>query len=318
MVSREDAGDDLWRVVPGQARQACLSFRLARKVEERGQRRPLAQSRRPLQAAGLSKMRIGPRDRGPCERRVGRPEIDADEPRPGRDQSVSGSRMFSSSFQRWLRSRATHQSSSVPTSVIRLSSVTGTAAPSLAVDLQRHVERSSALRGRRPSPRSTTPAGSFLRTVELKNRNSAGSPTVSPNSTGGDRRAGPFLHAERHDAERLERRRQARHRRHRALDADVVGARGAAADADAAAAAREAVVRGAARDGVIEIRRLEHVTLVERREAFLLQPARSARRRHGPRSAVAFITPPLKRTCVGQASPLGPRRIGDARFASPV
>ena len=55
-----------------------------------------------------------------------------------------------------VRSRATHQSSSVPTSVTRLSSVTGTAAPSLAVDLQRHVERSSALRGRRPSPRSAT------------------------------------------------------------------------------------------------------------------------------------------------------------------
>ena len=36
--------------------------------------------------------------------------------------------------------------------------------------------------------------------------------------------AGALLHPERHDAERLERRRHAGHRRHRALDADVVRA----------------------------------------------------------------------------------------------
>ena len=48
------------------------------------------------------------------------------------------------------------------------------------------------------------------------------------------------------------------HRGHGALDADVVRARRAAADADAAAAPREAVVRGAARDGEIEIGAREH------------------------------------------------------------
>ena len=44
-----------------------------------------------------------------------------------------------------------------------------------------------ALRGRRPSPRSARRRGSLLRTVELRNRNSAGSPTTNPNSTVADR-----------------------------------------------------------------------------------------------------------------------------------
>src|SRR5262245_29981007 len=49
----------------------------------------------------------------------------------------------------------------------------------------------------------------------------------------GNRRARALFHPERDDAERLERRRQAGHRRQRALDADVVAARRAAANADA-------------------------------------------------------------------------------------
>src|SRR5262249_15007807 len=51
----------------------------------------------------------------------------------------------------------------------------------------------------------------------------------------------------------LYRRLEARHRRHRALDADVVRARGAAADANAQAVAHQAVVSGTVRDCQIQI-----------------------------------------------------------------
>ena len=51
-----------------------------------------------------------------------------------------------------------------------------------------------------------------------------------------DRRARALLHPERHDAERLQRCRESRDCRQRALDADVVTARGAAPDANAASA----------------------------------------------------------------------------------
>ena len=77
-----------------------------------------------------------------------------------------------------------------------------------------------------------------------------------------------------HDAQRLERRGHAGDGGHGALDADVVSARRAAADADAAAAARQAVVRGALRDRVIEVGRVEHVALVERVEPFLARATR--------------------------------------------
>ena len=116
---------------------------------------------------------------------------------------------------------------------------------------------------------------------------------------------GAFLHAERHDAQRLDRRAHAGHRGHRGLDADVVGAGGAAADAHAAAAPRQAVVRRAARDGVFEVaaararaRRpragaepaVEHVDQA-------LRAARSAR-----------MTPPLNSTAVGRGAITARRR----------
>src|SRR5215207_2172926 len=88
----------------------------------------------------------------------------------------------------------------------------------------------------------------------------------------GDGGLRPLLHAERHDAQRLERGGQPRHGRHGALDADVVGARRAAADADAAAALGTAVVGRAARDGVVEVGRFQHAALAERLEAFGLEP----------------------------------------------
>ena len=90
----------------------------------------------------------------------------------------------------------------------------------------------------RSSPQSSmsAPGRSFLRIVELRKRNSAGSPTARPNSRPAIARARAFFHAERHDAERFERRREAGHGRQRALDADVVAARRAAADAHAAPA----------------------------------------------------------------------------------
>ena len=113
----------------------------------------------------------------------------------------------------------------------------------------------------------------------------------------------------------FERRGQPGDRRHRALDADVVAARRAAADADAAPAARQAVVGGAPRDGVVEIGRVEHVAIVERLEAFAGQPA--VQDVDDPRAQrSAFITPPLKSTCVGHARPLAPRRIAAARAAA--
>ena len=65
------------------------------------------------------------------------------------------------------------------------------------------------------SPKSSimSPGWSFLRTAELKKRNSAGSPTTRPNSRPGMRSVGAFFHAERHDRQRLERRRECRGRR---------------------------------------------------------------------------------------------------------
>ncbi len=71
---------------------------------------------------------------------------------------------------------------------------------------------------------------------------------------------GAFLHAEGHDAQRLDRRRAAGHGGQRGLDADVVGPGRAAADADALAAPHQAVVGGPGGHGAIEIgaRQLAH------------------------------------------------------------
>ena len=177
---------------------------------------------------------------------------------------------------------------------------------------------SSGLSSSSSSPQSSisVPARSVLRTSELRKRNSAGSPTTRPNSRPGSDGARALLHAERHHAQRLQRRRQPGHRRHRGLDADVVAARRAAADADAASAPRQAVIGGALRDRVIEIGRVEHVAVVERARSPPAAASRSSTSTTRARSAPAFMTPPLKSTWVGQARPLGPRRIGADALAA--
>ena len=71
----------------------------------------------------------------------------------------------------------------------------------------------------------------------------------------GDVGLGPFLHAHRHDAEGLDRRRHARDGRGRGLDADVIGPRHAAADPDPLAAADQAVIGRAEGDGEVEVGR---------------------------------------------------------------
>ena len=69
-------------------------------------------------------------------------------------------------------------------------------------------------------------------------------------------------------------------------------------------------------DRMIEVRRLEHVAVVERVEALGLQPAAQYLDHPCPERR-AFITPPLKSTWVGHASPLGPRRTGSHSAALP-
>ena len=63
LIASEDAGDDLRRVVPGEARHAGLSA--PRRLGSRGTREAwrLARSRRRAASCGTSKMRIGPRRR---------------------------------------------------------------------------------------------------------------------------------------------------------------------------------------------------------------------------------------------------------------
>src|SRR6185436_13363919 len=142
----------------------------------------------------------------------------------------------------------------------------------LALFLERHLERAQRLDV--PAPVLDQRARRILLADGRREEAELGRlADRQPELASRDVGAGPFLHAERDDAERLERRREAGHRRERALDADVVAARRAAADAHAlAAGADAAVVGGAARDGVIEIARLEHARAIERREAFPGQP----------------------------------------------
>ena len=184
----------------------------------------------------------------------------------------SRSRMFSSSFQRSLPPRATHHNSSVPISVTRLSSVTGNAHVVLARNRQRHFQRAQLLEvvapvldqraGRVALPHQGAQEPELGRLADDQ-----------PELAAGDRRAGAFLHAERHDAQRLQWCGQPGDRRHRALDPDVVAACRAAADADAPSAPRQPVVGGALRDGMIQVGRVEHVAIVERLESFVGQPA---------------------------------------------
>src|SRR5207248_3369202 len=68
----------------------------------------------------------------------------------------------------------------------------------------------------------------------------------------GNRHRAAFLHAEGSEARRAQGRRMAGHGGGCRLDPDVIGARRSTADADAAAAPREAAVRRAVRDREIE------------------------------------------------------------------
>src|SRR5882672_225229 len=81
-----------------------------------------------------------------------------------------------------------------------------------------------------------------------------------------------LFHSEWNDAERLERSGQTGDSGHRAFDADVVGARSAAADAYAATAAGAAVISRASRHGVIEVWRVQYLFRAKRIESFGDQP----------------------------------------------
>src|SRR5262249_41318931 len=74
----------------------------------------------------------------------------------------------------------------------------------------------------------------------------------------GDLRFGAFLHAERDDAQRANRRSFAGDGRRRGLDPDVVAARGPSANTDTAAALGRSEVCSASCDGEIEVGFLEH------------------------------------------------------------
>ena len=107
----------------------------------------------------------------------------------------------------------------------------------------------------RSSPKSSisAPGASFLRAAELKKRNSAGSPTTRPNSRSGNAQVGAFFHAERRDGQGFSGAGMPGTAGMAALDADIIGARHAAADAHALAVPRQAVISRAARDGVHQI-----------------------------------------------------------------
>ena len=111
------------------------------------------------------------------QRRVGCAQIDADV------HAATRSRTLNSSFQR-RPSLATHQSCSMPVSVTTVSNVTRAIAPSSPLrqvyldgreffELIRHLLEHA-------------PGASSLRTAEVKKRNSAGSPTIRPNSRSGN------------------------------------------------------------------------------------------------------------------------------------
>ena len=149
----------------------------------------------------------------------------------------------------------------------------------------------AAPRARRPSSRSSRrPPRRRGARVEPKKRKRTGSPTTTPSSCGGSSASVPssIPKGARHSAR--DRRLDAGHRRHRALDADVVRARRAAADAQALAAAHERVGARAARDGEIEVGASEHAHAAARRrfasqassvvdEPLAQGPAPSSRRR---------------------------------------
>ena len=180
-----------------------------------------------------------PREVGPRHRAVGRAEIDADDEARTRSFSATARECSSSSFQRPSPSRSASHSSSVPTSVTRLSRPTGTIDAVVARALERHLHgASSSISSSHSSTRSPTAilfAHRGAEKAELRRladdqaelaRRESRPRCLPPCRTA--RRTAPCTGAS-----------QAGHRRHRALDADVVGARRAAADADAAPAPRQ-------------------------------------------------------------------------------
>ena len=92
-----------------------------------------------------------------------------------------------------------------------------------------------------------------MRADAEKKRNVAGSPTTRADLAGGDVDLRPLLHAERDDAQRPQRAGGTGDGQAGRLDADVVAAADAAADADAFALFGEPVVRRPAGDGEVEV-----------------------------------------------------------------
>ena len=182
------------------------------------------------------------------ERGVRGAEIDTDV-----HAAAARSRTLNSSFQR-RPSAATHQSSSMPVSVTLLSSVTGTTS-SLVSSLcarQQHFDGSEFFKFV-ASIVEQVPGASSLRASEEKKRNSAGSPTTRANRRCGSSTFEPSSSPNGTTVKRLHGRRHAGNRGQRTFDANVVGARNAAANANSFAAAREPVICCSLRDRVHQI-----------------------------------------------------------------
>ena len=120
------------------------------------------------------------------------------------------SRTLNSSFQRCLPSRLMHHSSSVPTSVTLLCRCTGTVRPSLPGASS--VVASGLSSSIWPSHSSTmVPTASLRRTDGAEEAELGRLADDQAELLAGHVGLGPFLHAEGHDAQRLDRRRTAGH-----------------------------------------------------------------------------------------------------------
>ena len=180
---------------------------------------------------------------------------------------VTRSRTLNSSFQR-RPSRATHHSCSMPVSVITVSNETGTVpVASAEVSFTSMGESSS----------SSSPKVFDQRAWRIVLAHGGGEEAELGRLADDqaelaiwNRHRRSFFHAERGDGEGLERRGHTGHGGHGALDADIVRARYAAANAHAFAVARQAVISRAARDRMHEIFTGERLDGVE---TFLGQPA---------------------------------------------
>ncbi|KGX04687.1 putative molecular chaperone HspA/DnaK domain protein [Burkholderia pseudomallei MSHR640] len=163
-------------------------------------------------------------------------------------------RTSNSTFQRSCVPPCTASSSSVPASVTRACSLTGTTSPGVpARGRQRRLDRVELLQlvGRpEVEQRADLVLPAHRRTEEAE---ADGLADDEAELLRRQRGVGAFLHPERRDAQRLDRRLEAGHGRHRRFDRDVIRARRAAANAHAAAALHVAVVGRAARDREIEI-----------------------------------------------------------------